>query len=406
MKYFLSAFLLFISALASAQTPIQIGHIDTIQSKILNQTREIMVHVPDGGDGQYSRKRYPVIYLLDGESHFNSVVGMVQQLSSVNGNMVVPQMIVVGIRNRNRRRDMTPNQASVDPPFMDSAAVRQTGGGNAFLDFIEKELMPQMDSLYPTAPYKMLIGHSLGGLVVMNALITRPRLFNSYICIEPSMWFDHAKFLETTKKALSETKYNGVSLYMGIANTLSEGITLANVAKDTGAFSRHIRSIVDLDKYIKANPQIGLRYKSKFYAEDTHSSAPLITEYDGLRFIFDFYNLKFSDSDFEKDGIAFPQKIVKHYNTISRQMGYPVLPPEEMVNSLGYQAMQEKHDVMADAFFKLNAINYPGSWNVYDSYGDFFASRKNKAAAIAQYEKSLAIEDHPETREKLEALKK
>ncbi len=364
-----------------------------------------MVHVPDAGDGLYSKKRYPVIYLLDGESHFKSVVGMVQQLSSVNGNMVVPEMIVVGIRSKNRRLDMTPNQASVDPPFMDSAAVRQTGGGTAFLAFIEKELMPQIDSLYPTAPYKMLIGHSLGGLVVMNALITRPQLFNSYICIDPSLWFDHARFLETTKKALSATKYNGVALYLGIANTLSEGITLANAAKDPSPFSRHIRSIVDLDKYIKANPGIGLRYKSKFYAEDTHSSAPLITEYDGFRFIFDFYNLKFTDSDFEKDGLAFPEKIMRHYNHVSTQMGYPVLPPEQMVNSLGYQAMQEKHEVMAEAFFKLNTVNYPRSWNAFDSYGDFFASRNDKAAAITQYEKSLSVEEHPETRKKLETLR-
>ncbi|WP_439556115.1 alpha/beta hydrolase [Dyadobacter sp.] len=406
MKYFLSAFLLLISAVAQAQTPIQIGHIDTIQSKILNQTREVMLHVPDGGDSPYSKKRYPVIYLLDGESHFNSVVGMVQQLSSVNGNMIVPQMIVVGIRNRNRRLDMTPNQSTVDPPFMDSAAVRQTGGGNVFLAFIEKELMPQIDSMYPTAPYKMLIGHSLGGLVVINALITRPQLFNSYICIEPSLWFDHTSFLETAKKALNANKYNGVSLYLGIANTLSEGITLADVAKDPSPFSRHIRSIVDLDKFIKANPKIGLRYKSKFYADDTHSSAPLITEYDGLRFIFDFYQLKFTDSDLDKNTTAFPERIVKHYNNVSKQMGYPVLPPEEMVNSLGYQAMEAKKDVMAEAFFQLNTVNYPGSWNAFDSYGDFFASRKDKAAAIAQYEKSLAIEDHKETWEKLEALKK
>jgi len=312
----------------------------------------------------------------------------------------------VAIRNRDRTRDMTPTHIAEDLPMMDSASSRNTGGGAAFLSFIEKELMPHIDSLYPTAPYKMLIGHSFGGLVVMNALITRPKLFNSYICIDPSMWYDHSNFLKTTKKALSSHKYAGVSLYLGIANTMNEGLKFEHISKDTSSESLHIRSIVDLDKHIKASPQIGLRYKSKFYQEDTHSSAPLITEYDGLRFIFDFHRLNLTDADFRYNNTALPDKILKHYASVSKQMGYQVLPPEEMVNSMGYQAVERKHDVTAGAFFKLNTVNYPTSWNVFDSYGDYFVAKNNRPAAIEQFEKALAVEDHAETREKLERLRK
>jgi predicted alpha/beta superfamily hydrolase len=408
MKNLLLFLLLTISCLAVAQdrNTISIGKVDSIQSKILSENRKVLIHVPDGGDGLYSKKRYPVVYLLDGDGHFASVVGMIQQLSSVNGNTIVPEMIVVAIRNTDRRRDMTPTHVDVDEPMMDSASSRGTGGGGAFLSFIEKELVPHIDSLYPTAPYKMLIGHSFGGLVVMNALITRPKLFNSYICIDPSMWYDHSNFLKTTKKTLASQKYNGISMYLGIANTMNEGVTFAKVAADTSSASLHIRSIINLDKFIKANPQIGLRYASKFYPDDTHSSAPLITEYDGLRFIFDFNRLKLTEADFEANTAALPDKILKHYANVSKQMGYQVLPPEEMINSMGYQALQQKHLIQAEAFFKLNTANYPQSWNVFDSYGDYFLAKKDKANAIVQFEKSLSISDNEETRKKLEGLRK
>lgn len=87
-------------------------------------------------------------------------------------------------------------------------------------------------------------------------------------------------------------------------------------------------------------------------------------------------------------------------------MGYTIMPPEEMINSMGYQALQRKHLVAAEAFFKQNTVNYPQSWNVYDSYGDYFLAKKDKAAAIAQFEKALSLENNAETREKLEALRK
>jgi predicted alpha/beta superfamily hydrolase len=408
MKALLLAFLVITSTFAYAQdkSTVQIGKIDSVYSKILGEKRKVMVHVPNGGDGLYAKTRYPVVYLLDGDAHFASVVGIIQQLSSVNGNALVPEMIVVGIPNTDRRRDLTPTHIFIDPPFMDSASSKNTGGGNNFLSFIEKELIPHIDSLYPTEPYKMLIGHSFGGLAVMNALINRPKLFNSYVCIDPSMWYDHMNFLKTSKKALSGQQFAGTSMYLGIANTMSEGMTLAKLPKDTTSMNGHIRSIFELDKHAKANPQNGLRYKSKFYPDDSHSSVPLITEYDALRFIFDFYNFKLTDKDFQDSTNMLSDKFMKHYASVSKQLGYKIVPPEAAINSMGYGAMQNKHLAKAESFFKMNVANYPGSWNVYDSYGDYFVAKKDKANAIAQFEKALSLKDNEETKKKLEELKK
>ena len=104
---FLSVFVLFFFVLShsNAQTgnKVEIGTIDSLQSNILGEQRKVWVYVPDGAN-----QKYPVVYLLDGDAHFYSVVGMIQQLSSVNGNTMCPKMIVVGIPNTDRTRDLTP----------------------------------------------------------------------------------------------------------------------------------------------------------------------------------------------------------------------------------------------------------------------------------------------------------
>jgi predicted alpha/beta superfamily hydrolase len=112
---------------------------------------------------------------------------MIQQLSQVNGNTVCPEMIVVGILKTDRTRDLTPTHINGEPPMMDSVAAKTSGGGEQFVSFLEKELIPYIDSSYPTEPHKMLIGLSFGGLTVMNIVANHSNLFKSYIAIDPSM---------------------------------------------------------------------------------------------------------------------------------------------------------------------------------------------------------------------------
>ena len=392
-----------ICAFAQKDNQVTIGTIDSIQSKILNEQRKIWIYVPNSGQAD-SKQRYPVLYLLDGDAHFYSVVGMIQQLSQVNGNTICPEMIVVGIPNTDRTRDLTPTHVDADPPFMDSAFSKTSGGGERFVSFIEKELMPHIDSLYPTQPYKILIGHSFGGLTVMNIAMNHTKLFNSYICIDPSMWWNKMNFLNATKKSLTEKTFSGTTLYLGIANTMDESMDIAKVQSDTSGDTRHIRSILDLDKYIKGQKQNGLRYESKYYSNDDHGSVPLIAEYDAFRFIFDKYRFKLSFKDFTDSTVDLANKFEKHYQEVSKLFGYKVSPPENMSNGLGYEFLQRKQYAKAGQFFKMNVDNYPESYNVYDSYGDYFLANGDKSKAIEYFKKSLSIKENPESRKKLNKL--
>ena len=408
LKFISALLLVFITQIhckAQTKNDVVIGTIDSIESKILGEQRKVWVYVPDqGGNEIFSRQRYPVVYLLDGDAHFYSVVGMIQQLSSVNGNMICPKMIVVGIPNTDRTRDLTPTHVDADPPYLDSTFAKTSGGGENFIAFIEKELMPHIEAKYPTEPYKMLIGHSFGGLAVMQTFINHTDLFNAYICIDPSMWWDKQRLLKQTKQVLGERKFEGKSLFLGIANTMDEGMDLTKVQKDTTGDTKHIRSILELQAHFENNKQNGLKYSGKYYSDDSHGSVPLIAEYDALHFIFDFYPLKFSNKDFTDSTSALVDKYVNHFAQISEKMGFKVKPDEEEINYMGYEALRSKFYKKAERFFKLNVENHPESFNVYDSYGDYFIDKKNTANAIIQLKKALSIKENEGSRQKLNNL--
>src|SRR6187402_2331507 len=104
------------------ENKLTLGTIDSIQSKILNEQRKIWIYVPSSASNTtFAKQKYPVLYLLDGEAHFYSVAGMIQQLSEVNGNTFCPEMIVVAITNTNRTRDLTPTHVEADPALKNEA---------------------------------------------------------------------------------------------------------------------------------------------------------------------------------------------------------------------------------------------------------------------------------------------
>jgi len=408
MKYvspFILCMIISLSNYAQTDNKIVIGKVDSVYSTILKEQRKVWVYTPNMKTGEQNPpQRYPVLYLLDGDGHFESVAGMIQQLSQVNGNTIVPEMIIVGIPNTDRTRDLTPTHITSDLPMMDSNSTKTTGGGENFTAFMEKELMPHIDSIYLTQPFKILIGHSFGGLTVMNIITNHTKLFNAYIAIDPSMWYNKEQFLKATQKKLSTQKYNGTSLYVGIANTMAEGMTLEKLKKDTTSDTRHIRSIFALDKFIKANPQNGLKYASKYYGDDDHGSVPLISEYDGLRFIFSWYRFKFSPSDFVSSDTSIVQKYKQHYQMVSKEFGYKVSPQEMQINGLAYYLLGQKLYDKAAALFRMNMENYPESGNVYDSYADALIAQKDTAKAIANYQKAFAMTKSEETKQKLDKL--
>jgi hypothetical protein len=261
---------------------IAIGKIESIKSEVLKEDRKFWVHVPDGYDQSDSSKRYPVLYLLDGDAHFYSVVGMMHQLSTVNGNDVCPKMIVVGIPNTNRTRDLTPTLMKSDKA--DSSFFKISGGGEKFTEFIGSELIPYMEKNYPCSKERLLVGHSLGGLLVLNTMLKHSELFNKYIAIDPSLWWDDQKSLKEYQIDLQQKNFQGKSLFLGVANTTAMDTSVA--LQDTTEETLHFRSIWHFTKALKQTNENGLESNSKYYRDESHGSVPFISEYDALHFLF------------------------------------------------------------------------------------------------------------------------
>lgn len=390
MRAFIVLLLLVISFGTVAQkrdNRIVIGTVDTVYSKILNEKRAVLVHVPAGGNDQ----RYPVLYLLDGEDHFHSAVGIVQQMAGV-----IPDMIIVGIANTVRERDLTPTHV---------ADEKDSGGGEAFLQFIEKELIPYVDSRYPAAPYRVFSGHSLGGLTVVNALFNHTRLFNAYIAIDPSLWWDGQKILKQAERQLSAINLSKTALFVAIANNMKPGVDTNTVMQDTlNPNTKVTRSLLPFVKAIKNARPKGLRWNYKFYPNERHGTVELNAEYDALRYLFDYY--AFSESQFDgHPELDVDLVLAAHFKMLSERFGYAVVPPESLVNSLAYHCWGINKPREAFSLFKRNIENHPQSANAFDSIGDFYAGTGDKQKAIAAYTTSLRLEETAEPRRKLEALK-
>ena len=219
-----------------------IGTVDSIYSKVLNEQRKIWVSLPSNyGRGLNAAKKYPVIYLLDGDGHCQSVAALLKQFST-NVNSVSPEMIIVGISNTNRTRDLSPTHFTLGPDGKTMPGMGSLGGGEKFTEFIEHELIPNIDSLYPAASYRMLIGHSLGGLLVMNTFVNHRDLFNAFVAIDPSMWWDNERLLKQTSATLNEQNFEGKSLFLAVANTMEGGLDTSTVKSNTTSITLHIRS--------------------------------------------------------------------------------------------------------------------------------------------------------------------
>jgi predicted alpha/beta superfamily hydrolase len=325
----------------------------------------------------FSQGRYPVLYLLDGDAHFNSVSGLVEILGGgINGTHVIPDMIVIAIPNTDRTRDLTPTHTLLDFQNNQQDFFKTSGGNNNFLHFIKDELIPHIDSSFRTMPYRVFVGHSFGGITVINALYTIPETFNAYIAIDPSLWWDHQVLLEKAKTYFLHANLKGKALYLAQANTLVTGDTSVNT---------HFESIKSFATLLETRNRSGLRWKYDYYADDDHGSVPFISEYAGLRFIFNDYHVHFNEV------ALHPEKIKEQFSQFSEEAGVQFMPPEDVINQLGYNMMNSKKYDLAIQYFQMNIEYYPKSANVYDSMGEALMNKGDTKRAIEYYQKSLQL---------------
>ena len=204
--------------------PFVLGQIEELQSKVLNEKRTLNIYLPEGYNPNDSIK-YPVIYLLDGsaEEDFIHIVGLVQYCSFEWINQV-PKSIVVGIATVDRRRDFTFPTTIIS----DKKKYPTTGSSDKFISFIETELQPFIEKRFKTTTSKTIIGQSLGGLLETEILLKKPTLFNKYIIISPSLWWNNGSLISMNAEILNETFKQQTNIYIAVGK---EGITPTEVPR-------------------------------------------------------------------------------------------------------------------------------------------------------------------------------
>ncbi|PLK45828.1 alpha/beta hydrolase [Emticicia sp. TH156] len=205
-----------IGLLAQSETstlkPFVLGYIDEINSVQLGEKRILNIYLPEGYS-MTDTTRYPVVYLLDGsyDEDFIHVTGLYQfnNFSWINR---VPKSIIVGIANVDRRRDFTyPTTIQKE-----KESFKTAGKSARFIGFIEKELQPYITKKYNAGGSKTIIGQSLGGLLATEILLKKPALFNQYIIISPSIWWDNGSLLELDSDILKPNFNQPIKVYIGV----------------------------------------------------------------------------------------------------------------------------------------------------------------------------------------------
>ena len=247
MKTFLISFIvLLFSFCAKGQEsdPFNIGFEKSAPSKILGEQRKVWIHIQNsnGGNENTNKGRYPVIYLLDGDANFNNIVSITEFMSNAG---ICPPMIVVGVLHPARMTDLTFGTDKETPGVV--------GKADKFMRYMEKELMPYIELNYPTAPYKIFIGHSVGGLTVVNTLIHHPNLFDAYVSLDGALWWNDQQIVKEAKTVLSNRNYKGKTLFIALANRMEKGMDTLQVQKDTSEGTELIRSNLEFIKDISKN---------------------------------------------------------------------------------------------------------------------------------------------------------
>ena len=189
MRLLFAATALFLSTPVPAQ-PVVIGEVHRLQSKVLGQERRIAIRLPTDYATKPDR-RYDVVYVIDGgpEQDFPHLAGLIQS-ADVNGTF--EPLILVGIETVKRREEITPPVADPAPYLAELGA--SPGGSARFRRFIAEEIKPWVEARYRTSGRDAVMGESLAGLFVVETLFEAPKLFDDYIAVSPSLWWERMKY--------------------------------------------------------------------------------------------------------------------------------------------------------------------------------------------------------------------
>ena len=368
--------LLSLSASICAAESIDIGESISLHSKILNEDRSLLVYLPE--NYQSTSSRYPVLYLLDGDSEFLHTIGIIEFLA---GTDQIPPLIVIGVPNTIRSRDLTPESHDSE----ETAFWPAVGGANRFLEFFREELMPFVDDNYRTVPYCIIRGQSFGGLLAIHDYMSSKPTFNAYLTSSPAVGWN----FEALIKRAPEFFQIGVPRPLYVAAS----------GRDFPGNLDSIQRFVDVLEKTHASNE---HWRFEFFESETHYSLVHRATYDALKFLYADWQI----SDDVASRAQFSE-YEDHYKQLSKKYGYTISIPMQSVIRLGNQLLRENRYAEGIQVLMHNVELYPKQPESFWHVGDAFILSGQPQKALPFMETALTIarqSDHPDLEEYLNSV--
>ena len=372
MRFTSLLFLITLSILATAQTDnFSNTKRGTLYSEILSMNKNYQIFLPESY--HYSENSsYPVVYIVDGDYNFYYQTGIVESLSNISEK--IPELIVVGISdngNEGYRKDCT-LKSKTNP----------NGNAENFINYIEKELKPEIEKQFRVSSYEILMGHSLGGLFTTNVSLHHPDLFSAYIAIDPSYWWDDYRIVSDADSLYKNKKDLESKLFVTLADSKRMGVhEFLGVA----------------EKYFPDTKQLTFKY----YEDETHGSVGILSVRDGLVKIFEsweltrekFYNFKSSS------------EVMAHYKNLSKQYNSKLrIPPFQLSNIIYFYFRNDKMDELTLLEHEIKT-HFPSSIDdYYSKLATYLMEKEKYEEAKKTLEKS--IKSNPNAYKSHDALSK
>jgi pimeloyl-ACP methyl ester carboxylesterase len=296
-------------------------------SAIVGETRRINVALPGSYHTSAPSRTYPVIVVVDGEV-------LTSQVATVNAHLArsgqVPEAIVVGIENTNRLRDLT-------PPGLSVSGSGLSEGGDRFIDFIEKELLPEIDRRFRGSAPRTFVGHSSGGILATYIAATRPA-FAAIVAIDTPTHLGDGWLVEKLLARAGDTR-----------STPLRYVSLETRFGFTDARWKDLRD---------RTPASWRLYREKL-ANENHESMTLLASYIGLREVFRDYSMQVAP-------VAPTTTILPYYKKVSESLGAEVVPPHRLLTNVVEDLLAEGRGAEARKVFETLALSYAKPANAND----------------------------------------
>lgn len=357
----LSLIILILSSICLAQISTD-KNTFTINSEILGEQQKTFVYLPK--DYEKTDKKYPVVYILDGEYNFSFTADAVKTLSAWTQR--IPDSIVIGITSNKRDRDLT---TTPDKNWRPPQPIPFAGGADKFLSYVEKELIPYVEKNYRTQPLRTIIGHSLGGLFAVNAFTAKPNLFSFYILLDSSIWWDDGS---VAKRAMTYLTNN--PNYKGRIVWIRDKIP------------REVWFPINTEflAFLENKRPIGLTFKFMELENETHASLVFPATYLGLREIFSDYAFKFEEN-------TDLNAVQNHFAKLSTNYGYTIQVTEPIYNNLSGQLIHLKKLKEAVATCEFWVKDYPNSSLAYENLGKANLENGDRVSAAKYLNKAVEL---------------